>query len=91
MDTVKNLVAGASDAIASAAQSAKESLTGVQEKVGPPLNAVSCKPAHSPCSAIAAQQPACLDDIHASALGVLIYMHWPASLLVAVLQRTQWQ
>jgi hypothetical protein len=33
METVKNLVAGASDAVASAAQSAKESLTGVQEKV----------------------------------------------------------
>lgn len=33
MDTVKNLVAGASDAVASAAQSAKDSLTGVQEKV----------------------------------------------------------
>jgi hypothetical protein len=33
METVKNLVAGASETVASAAQSAKESLTGVQEKV----------------------------------------------------------
>lgn len=43
METVKNLVAGASDAVASAAQSAKESLTGVQEKVGRAVHAASCK------------------------------------------------
>jgi hypothetical protein len=59
MDTVKDLVAGASDAVASAAQSAKESLTGVQEKVCTALHALSCKPAHCDCAANAMKRPSC--------------------------------
>jgi hypothetical protein len=38
MDTVKKAVASANEAVASAAQSAKETLSGVQHQVGvPPL------------------------------------------------------
>ena len=41
MDTVKKAVASANDAVASAAQSAKETLTGVQHQVGAKLVAIS--------------------------------------------------